>query len=30
VRHEALHDRVEVEDLHRRAVVAAGQKLRAA
>ncbi len=24
VRHEALHDRVEVEDLHRRAVVAAG------
>jgi transposase-like protein len=30
VRHEALHDRVEVGDLHRRAVVAAGQKLRAA
>jgi putative transposase len=30
VRHEALHHRVEVRDLHRRAVVAAGQKLRAA
>jgi len=30
VRHEALCHRVEVGDLHRRAVVAAGQKLRAA
>jgi transposase-like protein len=30
VRHEALHDRVGVGDLHRRAVVAAGLKLRAA
>ncbi len=30
VRHEALHHRVEVGDLHRRVVVAAGQKLRAA
>jgi len=30
VRHEALHDRVEVQDLHRWAVVAARSKLRAA
>jgi hypothetical protein len=30
VRHEAPHDRTEVKDLGRRAVAAAGQKLRAA
>jgi putative transposase len=30
VRHEAPHDRTEVKDLRRRAVAAAGQKLRAA